>query len=195
MHAWQDLGLLGGHPALQFANTVDDAGKTRVRDGLPTWALALDWAHAADLLDRDEQQRLRRAPEAAAELARLHDLREAIWRSFRAIAAGEPTAAPDRAALAAEGRAAVTAARLVQDGRALVWQVAVPDAGATTLRARLALAALDLAADADALARLRECGRCTALFLDRGRGRGRRWCRMETCGNRAKVARHRGRTA
>jgi predicted RNA-binding Zn ribbon-like protein len=193
MHAWQELGLLGGDPALQFANTVDDAGKTRAQDGLPSWPLALDWARAADLVSSEEQAALVNAPDAAAELARLHGLREVIWRSFRASAAGGHPAERDRAALAAEGRGAVTVARLVPAGRGLVWQVAMADAGAAVLRARLALAALDLAGDGDALARLRECGGCTALFLDRGRGRGRRWCRMATCGNRAKVARHRSR--
>jgi len=43
------------------------------------------------------------------------------------------------------------------------------------------------------LGRLRECGRCSWLFLDHGRGRGRSWCDMRTCGNRAKAARHRRR--
>ena len=34
---------------------------------------------------------------------------------------------------------------------------------------------------------------CTLLFLDRTHGRGRRWCSMATCGNRAKQAAHRKR--
>jgi predicted RNA-binding Zn ribbon-like protein len=194
MHAWQEHGLLGGHPALQFANTVDDPGKTRAQDGLPTWPLALDWAQKAELVASDELPLLRAAPDGAAELGRLHALREAIWRSFHAVADGAPPAESERATLAADGRAALAVARLTPSGRALVWRVDAAVAGAATLRARLALASLDLAADAAQLARLRECGRCTALFLDSGRGRGRRWCRMQTCGNRAKVQRHRART-
>jgi predicted RNA-binding Zn ribbon-like protein len=35
--------------------------------------------------------------------------------------------------------------------------------------------------------------RCRMLFLDRSRGRRRRWCSMAECGNRAKVAAHRER--
>jgi predicted RNA-binding Zn ribbon-like protein len=35
---------------------------------------------------------------------------------------------------------------------------------------------------------------CTLLFVDRTRGRGRRWCNMAVCGNRAKQAAHRQRT-
>jgi predicted RNA-binding Zn ribbon-like protein len=34
---------------------------------------------------------------------------------------------------------------------------------------------------------------CTLLFADRTRGRGRRWCSMALCGNRAKQAAHRHR--
>lgn len=35
---------------------------------------------------------------------------------------------------------------------------------------------------------------CTLLFVDRTRARGRRWCSMAVCGNRAKQAAHRERT-
>jgi predicted RNA-binding Zn ribbon-like protein len=42
---------------------------------------------------------------------------------------------------------------------------------------------------------VRECAgsACTWLFLDRSRNRSRRWCSMQTCGNRAKARRHYGR--
>jgi predicted RNA-binding Zn ribbon-like protein len=36
---------------------------------------------------------------------------------------------------------------------------------------------------------------CTFLFLDRTHGRARRWCSMTICGNRAKQAAHRQRSA
>ena len=35
---------------------------------------------------------------------------------------------------------------------------------------------------------------CTLLFVDRTRGRARRWCSMAVCGNRAKQAAYRSRT-
>jgi predicted RNA-binding Zn ribbon-like protein len=35
---------------------------------------------------------------------------------------------------------------------------------------------------------------CTLLFIDRARGKARRWCSMAICGNRAKQAAHRLRT-
>lgn len=38
-----------------------------------------------------------------------------------------------------------------------------------------------------------EASTCTLLFVDRTRGRARRWCSMAVCGNRAKQSAHRGR--
>ncbi|QCI69487.1 hypothetical protein E8M01_29310 [Phreatobacter stygius] len=58
------------------------------------------------------------------------------------------------------------------------------------IRHRLALRLLHLLGGPE-LPRLRECTRCPWLFLDHGRGRGRSWCRMSTCGNRAKAERYR----
>jgi len=54
------------------------------------------------------------------------------------------------------------------------------------------LSLIDLMQRAD-LSRLRECKRCTHLFLDHGRGQGRRWCSMARCGNRAKAETFRAR--
>ncbi len=44
---------------------------------------------------------------------------------------------------------------------------------------------------------LRECAnpRCTRLFIDSSRARARRWCGMTECGNQAKVAAFRARSA
>jgi predicted RNA-binding Zn ribbon-like protein len=41
------------------------------------------------------------------------------------------------------------------------------------------------------LDRLKCCDGCGRLFFDASKNRSRRWCDMQGCGNRAKVARHR----
>jgi predicted RNA-binding Zn ribbon-like protein len=41
----------------------------------------------------------------------------------------------------------------------------------------------------DELDRVKQCGRCDWLFLDKSRNRSRRWCSMDACGNRIKMAR------
>ena len=45
----------------------------------------------------------------------------------------------------------------------------------------------------DLLSRVRRCEDdrgCGYLFIDTSRNRSRRWCSMESCGNRAKARRH-----
>jgi predicted RNA-binding Zn ribbon-like protein len=65
------------------------------------------------------------------------------------------------------------------------------------LLAALARDAVDLLTDPAARARLRRCegDNCPLVYLDTSRGRRRRWCSSELCGNRERVARHRRRAA
>ncbi|GGT90710.1 CGNR zinc finger domain-containing protein [Streptomyces lateritius] len=61
------------------------------------------------------------------------------------------------------------------------------------LLAAVARDAVDLLTDPVARALLRRCESdgCHRCYLDTSRGRRRRWCSSETCGNRERVARHR----
>jgi predicted RNA-binding Zn ribbon-like protein len=72
--------------------------------------------------------------------------------------------------------------------------------GPTARAALLALVARDaveLLTDPAARAALRRCAgeACGLVYLDTSRGRRRRWCSSEVCGNRERVARHRRRAA
>jgi predicted RNA-binding Zn ribbon-like protein len=75
----------------------------------------------------------------------------------------------------------------------LRWHAEDPVSAVLALVAR---DALDLATSA-AAGRIRECAGpdCAALFLDSSRPGTRRWCSMDTCGNRAKKNTRRGRIA
>jgi predicted RNA-binding Zn ribbon-like protein len=61
--------------------------------------------------------------------------------------------------------------------------------GVASLEAATARSAIRLLADAET-ERLKICGNCGWLFLDRSRNRSRMWCDMAVCGNRAKASRH-----
>ncbi|MFE9397539.1 CGNR zinc finger domain-containing protein [Streptomyces flavidovirens] len=63
------------------------------------------------------------------------------------------------------------------------------------LLAAVARDTVDLLTDPVARALLRQCegDNCRRLYLDTSRGRRRRWCSSEVCGNRERVARHRRR--
>ncbi|MET9763056.1 CGNR zinc finger domain-containing protein [Streptomyces sp. NPDC006372] len=94
-------------------------------------------------------------------------------------------------------RTAPPAPRAVRDGEGeLVRQLdGPPDCAA--LLASVARDAVDLLTDPVARAALRQCegDNCPIVYLDTSRGRRRRWCSSEVCGNRERVARHRRRAA
>ncbi|WP_206189370.1 CGNR zinc finger domain-containing protein, partial [Streptomyces prasinus] len=82
------------------------------------------------------------------------------------------------------------------DDGALVRRLEVPP-GCAALLAVIARDAVDLLTDPLARACLRQCegDSCPIVYLDTSRGRRRRWCSSEVCGNRERVARHRRRAA
>ncbi|MGW2899202.1 CGNR zinc finger domain-containing protein [Streptomyces sp. NPDC001212] len=65
------------------------------------------------------------------------------------------------------------------------------------LLAAVARDTVELLTDPVARAGLRQCegDNCPIVYLDTSRGRRRRWCSSEVCGNRERVARHRRRAA
>ncbi|MFE0377796.1 CGNR zinc finger domain-containing protein [Streptomyces inhibens] len=64
------------------------------------------------------------------------------------------------------------------------------------LLAAVARDTVGLLTDTVARGQLRQCAgeNCSVVYLDTSRGRRRRWCSSEVCGNRERVARHRRRT-
>lgn len=185
---WRSEDLVGGDAVLDFLNTVGDTGKSRELERLATWADAVAWARFTGVIDGREAAELR--PEPDGGLLRLRAFREAAYRVLSARAAGIAPAAEALDIVEAEIRAALAASRLSAEGGETAWHLLPDRAGRDLIRHRLALRLLRLLSGPD-LDRLRECGRCPWLFLDHGRGRGRSWCRMATCGNRAKAERFR----
>ncbi|MEH0444316.1 MULTISPECIES: CGNR zinc finger domain-containing protein [unclassified Streptomyces] len=82
-----------------------------------------------------------------------------------------------------------------EDG-ALVRELERPP-GCAALLAAVALDAVELLTDPVARGGLRQCAgdNCPIVYVDTSRGRRRRWCSSEVCGNRERVARHRRRAA
>jgi predicted RNA-binding Zn ribbon-like protein len=79
-------------------------------------------------------------------------------------------------------------------GSALAWRLQRRWQSPETLLLPLARSLAELVCTEDFI-HLKACEGpdCTLLFLDRTRGRARRWCSMAVCGNRAKQAAHRDR--
>jgi predicted RNA-binding Zn ribbon-like protein len=183
------LKLLGGHPALDFTNTVNSRGAVYGPDLLRSYGDLLHWGVRVSLLDPNEAAELREIPQdrRAAALRRATSLREALYRIFVRCA---PASQEDLDLLEHEVSAAQAARRLVFRADRYAWHL--PSGNADTLSHRVALSASDLLTSS-AVERVRVCpgDNCAWLFLDRSRAGRRVWCSEQTCGTRSRVRRWR----
>lgn len=161
---------------------MDDLGKSRRLDAIPDQATAVRWAVRAGVVGADEQV-------GEQDLAALHRFREDAWQVLAAAATERPAPASALHGLRTAIEDATRRAHFVIEGRGGRWSAGD---GRSAIHDRIALRAAETL-QSGALATLRECHRCTALFLDDRRGAARRFCRAGTCGNRDKVERHRAR--
>jgi predicted RNA-binding Zn ribbon-like protein len=191
--------LSGGHPALDFTNTVDNRPVARRKDFLHSCADLISWARQAGLLSAAQAGELsrqaRRAPaRAQAVLRRAVTLREALYETLSARAAGVPP--PPRALkrINAFLPDALKRSRIVGKEKRFDWEFSADMRSLDRLLWIIGRAAVELLTSDD-LALVRECAAddCGWLFFDRSRNRSRRWCNMQVCGNRDKVRRFRRR--
>lgn len=117
-------------------------------------------------------------------------LQAAIWSVADALIDRRPVPDGDREVLNELAAEPCLVPRLLPDA-IRTW---VGDQGARSLMSSVARDAIDVFGGPRA-ARLKRCegSRCSLLFVDTSRSGRRRWCSMERCGNRAKVAAHRRR--
>lgn len=192
--------FLGDRLWLDFVNTEADARQTPGGDVLRSFDSFVTWLEAADALDAERAQMMRRraVEQPSGATAALVEARR-VRAALRALAEWGASAERVRSeALAGINRILGRSAGMRRlerrpDGGFARSFVAVGDAFAGLL-----LPVVDSAADAlvhEELGRVRRCAdpRCGRVFFDRTRNGARRWCDMATCGNRAKAARHRAR--
>jgi predicted RNA-binding Zn ribbon-like protein len=195
--------LCGGHPALDFVNSLDNRFNDRGRtDGLKRYDDLLRFADETRLLDSALVRRLKQSvpPDAAARALRAgHSLREALAATFYGMLDGR---APRLADLETLERSLHSADR----HRELHWQAGTDGHAALTWSWRsdegnaelpawvIAQAALDLLVSPE-VKRVRACEAetCRWLFLDSSKNHMRRWCKMKVCGNRMKARRYQSR--
>lgn len=191
---WAAENFVGGHPALDFVNTAGGGTKARDTERLLSYSDLLAWCDAADLTDRGEVESLAQQasarPVAAQDLLRAAlEFRESLHAVLIAKQADVAIPEGDLRGVEDAIRARLSDACLVNSDGRLRWTAEPRREPLSLPYVRIALAAHDLLMS-DAVERVRNCERCSWLFLDKGRGKPRRWCSMAACGNRAKAARH-----
>ena len=185
--------LVGGHPALDFINTVHDWNVSQPHDYLSEFADAIRFGKAAGLLTRaDDLPPRQRTPHL--ELTRLRELRALLKRIFQTRLSGQAPNNMDLGKLSTDLAEAAGATRLMVANRRspqvlVTREITAEKAGVALLRLRIVEAAATLLVS-DAMGRVKSCPTCGWLFLDASKNRSRRWCSMDTCGAVAKARRY-----
>jgi predicted RNA-binding Zn ribbon-like protein len=188
---WRDGFLfVGNHLALDFLNTcpVQDGEPTEL---LPDFDALLRWFQAAGLLTYREVRDLLQEWEGSARARRVVEavwgLREKLRKEVLSWERGgtvHHTTLDELNRLLAEHPMRT---RLKGIGSALSTQLWFEPRWPEDLLAPLAHGAAALFANVDR-DRVRNCGHCVLHFYDTSKKGTRRWCSMQLCGNRLKVA-------
>ena len=190
-----DMGA--GDLSLDFANTSNWHASSNPEEMMVNYDDLVTWGEQAGLLTKGQAGRIRRlaidAPDQANQAYRSAiDLREAIYDVFSNRYAGQPIPAEDLEYLNAAVRAAMAHLVLVPTDGGFVWEWAPEADGINLILWPVARAAASLLTS-DLAGRVRECEDdrgCGYLFIDQSKNHSRRWCSMDSCGNRAKARRH-----
>jgi len=188
---WKDGFLfLGNHVALDFLNTCPVQNGEAV-ELLTDFDALLRWFQAADLLSSRETASLR---QQWGESARAQHVVEAVRklreRLIKEVLTRERGGTVHRAALDELNHLMAEhpmLTRLNARGNASTTELWFDPRRPEDLFAPLAHSAAMLFADADRN-RVRKCGQCVLHFYDTSKKGTRRWCSMQLCGNRLKVA-------
>jgi predicted RNA-binding Zn ribbon-like protein len=188
---WRDGFLfVGNHLALDFLNTRP------VQNGEPMelfsdYGALLRWFHAAGLLSPREMANLQRQSGESATARRTLEAMRKFRETLRnEILAWEDGADVHRTTVAELNRllaAHPMLSKLETTGKAPSVELWFKPRRPEDLFAPLAHSAAKLFAEGDRK-RVRKCGQCVLHFYDTSKKGTRRWCSMQLCGNRLKVA-------
>lgn len=188
---WKDGFLfVGNELVLDFVNTRP-VQNGKAQELLPDFDAVLRWFRAAGLLRGPEFAQLKRAWSDTREAQRtteaLQRLREKLRKEILSWEKGEAVHRETADELNELMIRHPMRTRLIADGRAysteLWFEVKAPE----DLFASLAHSAAKLLTETDRK-RVRKCDQCVLHFHDTSKKGTRRWCSMQLCGNRLKVA-------
>jgi predicted RNA-binding Zn ribbon-like protein len=185
----------GGHPALDFVNTLDERPFDAPIENLAAYGDLVRFAELAELIEPSMAARLRRLDGPAcvrvAKCAR--KLREHLYDLLAAVHSDQPVRQTDLDAITAAIQAAHKARALVtSSSRELAGYCWSPAMAPDIPLHACALAIERLLVDVDRK-RIRKCGAsdCAVYYVDTSKAQLRQWCSMKGCGNREKQRRWR----
>jgi predicted RNA-binding Zn ribbon-like protein len=157
----------------------------------------VSWALAAGLLTKNEGEAMLVEGEqnpifAAKTLSKALDLRESIYSVLSPAARGASPGEADLSGFNQHLSDALLHSKIAPSGDRFSWSWDNAGAPPDRIIWTMAREAANLITSGE-IKRVGECADdrgCGYLFIDTSRNHSRRWCSMESCGNRAKAQRH-----
>ena len=182
--------FLADDPFLDFLNTCPFRND-RLEELLPDFAALLRWFSAAGLLRPDRAAEFLSqwgtAPEGEAILRQALDFREEFRAHVSKLEASGSVPDDLTSALNAWLSRYPVAVQVVKRPGGFATRPSSAPEQLQDLLGILARLVADLVSRKEA-DRVRKCNSCILHFYDRTKSNTRRWCSMQLCGNRAKVA-------
>lgn len=191
------MRMLGGTPALDLANTLHWRDGSEI-DFIASYQDLLAFCIPAQLLSQVEARNLERLQTNHGGV--IHDVHREVLKlrtalkSWLRVSAKNLSSSPAASGAALRG---VQGAIARAGGSAALGEIlhlksaSAKDSLQLPLRRSAAAAAMLLLFPPANEIRCCEADRCGGFFINDSRSKPRRWCSMEGCGNRAKVARYR----
>ena len=193
----KDWDFDSGKLVLDFANTAEFHASDQPDEMLENYSDLVSWSVDAGLLTKSDAQKiLHKAPKKTQEtskaLREALELRETIYRMFSAVAHGKNPDAADLSRFNIFLTDALMKSQISTAGEGFTWTWQIDENSFDRMLWPIAREAANLLTSLD-IKRVGECADdrgCGYLFFDSSRNHSRRWCSMESCGNRAKAQRH-----
>jgi predicted RNA-binding Zn ribbon-like protein len=189
-----------GDLSLDFANTAEFHASLQPEEYLNSYSDFLRWASLGGVVPAGRGQplyeyALGHPQEAENTLAGVIALREVLFRIFTARAQDQPLDGKDLALFNQYLSEALAHARLVLRADSAHWDWESAENRLDSPLWPITRAAADLltSENVERLGQCQDDRGCGWLFIDTSKNHSRRWCSMESCGNRAKAQRHYGR--
>jgi predicted RNA-binding Zn ribbon-like protein len=183
--------LIGGVLCLDFANTLY-GHEAPIHEYLFDYPDLVLWSRHVEILTPQQAgtllSRWEQVPvESEAVFRQAIQLRESIYRIFASLARDELPQENDIARLHHHWVESQVQSKLIrtEDGFAMGWR---NEDALDSMLWRIVGSSIQLLTSGE-LKRVKQCGGCDWLFFDKSRNRSRRWCSMDACGNRLKMAR------
>lgn len=190
------LSLVAGRLYLDFTNTVGWHAGPHPQEHLTSYVDLVAWSQHAHLLDEARAQQLLDAAAdahsalAAAVLQQAITFREALYRILLVTLAQHPPDQVDLAAFNALCAQSLVHSQIEPAATGFAWRWMVEEQESGWILWPLVRSAAELLLSPD-LKQVKMCfgPDCGWLFLDTSHNHARRWCTMQSCGNRAKTRR------